>query len=100
MTPSPTCNLSIYIQQIIIIKMIELNVKLFYRLFVSKITVIYLLNTTFFFIKLIYLIKQDIRIFVAYSRPNGWTEWADIFSGHYLEAWECLRLKNVEKILF
>ena len=82
MTPSPTCNLSIYIQQIIIIKMIELNVKLFYRLFVSKITVIYLLNTTFFFIKLIYLIKQDIRIFVAYSRPNGWTEWADIFSGH------------------
>ena len=28
--------------------------------------------------------KQDIRIYiyVAYSRPNGWTDWADIFWGH------------------
>ena len=23
--------------------------------------------------------KQDIRINVAYSRPNGWTDWADFF---------------------
>jgi len=27
----------------------------------------------------IFIIKQDIRIYVSYSRPNGWTEWADIF---------------------
>ena len=30
---------------------------------------------------MINLIKQDIRIYiyVAYSWPNGWTEWAEIF---------------------
>ena len=27
----------------------------------------------------IYIIKGDFRIHVLYSRPNGWTEWADIF---------------------
>ena len=27
----------------------------------------------------IYIIKQDIRIYVPYSRPNGWTDWAEIF---------------------
>ena len=27
----------------------------------------------------IYIIKQDIHINVAYSRPNGWTEWAEFF---------------------
>ena len=26
----------------------------------------------------IYIIKQDIRIYVAYSRPNGWTDWAEL----------------------
>ena len=30
----------------------------------------------------IYIIKQDIRIYVPYSRPNGWTDWAEIFCGH------------------
>ena len=25
------------------------------------------------------IIKQVIRMYVPYSRPNGWTEWADIF---------------------
>ena len=25
------------------------------------------------------IIKQDIRIYVTNSRPNGWTEWAEIF---------------------
>ena len=30
----------------------------------------------------IYIIKQDIYISVAYSRPHDWTEWADIFCGH------------------
>ena len=31
---------------------------------------------------LIYIIKQDIRIYkyVAYKRPNGWTDWAEFFS--------------------
>ena len=27
----------------------------------------------------IYTIKQDIRIYVHFSRPNGWTEWAELF---------------------
>ena len=30
---------------------------------------------------LIYIIKQDIRIYVPNRRPNGWTEWTDIFLG-------------------
>ena len=32
-----------------------------------------------------------IYIYVAYSRPNGWTEWAETFCGH---SWGgCQRLK-------
>ena len=31
------------------------------------------------FLRLICKIKHDIHIYVAYSRPNGWTDWADIF---------------------
>ena len=42
----------------------------------------------------IYIIKQDIRIYVPYSRPNGWTEWAKIFCGHSWVAGGCYRLKN------
>ena len=35
---------------------------------------------TTLYVKIIfYMIKQDIQIYVGYSRPNGWTEWADIF---------------------
>ena len=30
----------------------------------------------------IYIIKQDDRIYVHFSRPNGWTEWAEIFCVH------------------
>ena len=42
-----------------------------------------------------YIIKQDIRIYVPYSRPNSWTEWAEFFCGH---TWVvgCLRLKKIE----
>ena len=29
-----------------------------------------------------FVVKQDIRIYVAYSRQNGWPDWADIFCGH------------------
>ena len=29
--------------------------------------------------------RTDIRIYVPYSRPNGWTEWAEIFFGHLKE---------------
>ena len=37
--------------------------------------------------------KQDIRVcFFSYSRPNGWTEWADIFCGHSGMAEGCFRL--------
>ena len=31
----------------------------------------------------IYIIKQDIRIYVVYGRPNGWTNWAEIFDNTY-----------------
>ena len=31
----------------------------------------------------ILIIKQDIRIYVPYSRPNGWKEWA--FCGHAIK---------------
>ena len=32
----------------------------------------------------IYIIIQDIRvyIYVAFSRPNGWTDWVDFFCGY------------------
>ena len=33
-------------------------------------------------------------IYVAYNRPNGWTEWAEIFCGHSRVAEGCLRLKK------
>ena len=39
---------------------------------------------------IIYIKKQDIRnlyTYVPYSRPNGWTEWADTFCGHSWVAW-------------
>ena len=29
-----------------------------------------------------YIIKQDIRIYVPYSRPNDWTVWTEMFCGH------------------
>ena len=31
---------------------------------------------------LFYIIKWDIRIYVVYSRPNGWTAWAEFFCRH------------------
>ena len=41
------------------------------------------------------MIKQDIRIYVAYRRPNGWTDWAGFFlltlmggGGHRLKQFE------------
>ena len=42
----------------------------------------------------IYIIKRDIRIYVTNSRPNGWTEWAEIFCEHSGVAGWCFRLKN------
>ena len=37
--------------------------------------------------------KQNTRIYVAYSRPNGWTDWAEIFCGHSWVAGGCYRHK-------
>ena len=31
---------------------------------------------------IINVIKQNIRIYIAYSRPNGWIDWAEIFYEH------------------
>ena len=43
---------------------------------------------------LIYIKKQDIHIniYVAYSRPNGWTNWTEFFCGHSGVARRCYRL--------
>ena len=35
-----------------------------------------------------------IYIYVAYIRPNGWTDWAEIFWGHSVVAGSSLRLKK------
>ena len=41
------------------------------------------------------MIKQDIHIYVSSGRPNGWTEWADIFCGH---SWVArLKIKYLKK---
>ena len=40
----------------------------------------------------IYTIKRDICVYVPYSRPNGWTEWADFFLCGY--SWVGQRLKE------
>jgi len=34
-----------------------------------------------------YIIKQDIHIYVPYSRPNDWTVWTELFCGHSWVAW-------------
>ena len=41
---------------------------------------------------IIYIIKQNIRIYVPYSRPNGQTEQDNIFCGHSWVAMGCQRL--------
>ena len=53
-------------------------------------------NNNKILISKIYITKQDIRIhiYVAYSRPNGWIDWAGMFWGHSWIARECLRLKK------
>ena len=47
-------------------------------------------HIVFFF----YIIKQDIRIYVPYSRPNSCTEWAEFLCGHSGVFGGCFRLKN------
>ena len=42
--------------------------------------------------EIIYIIEQDIRIYVPSGRPNGWTECANIFCGHSWVAWWWHRL--------
>ena len=34
----------------------------------------------------IYILNQDIRIYVHSNRPNGWTEWADFFCHRHRRA--------------
>ena len=41
-----------------------------------------------------YIIKQDSHIYVPYSRPNGWTDRAEIFCGHLGAVWGGYRLKK------
>ena len=42
----------------------------------------YIIVIFIFIIFYIYIIKQDIHIHVPYSRPNSWTDLAEIFCGH------------------
>ena len=44
--------------------------------------------------------SHSIRIYVPYSRLNGWTDWAEIFCGHSWVAGGCYRLKNNSKFFF
>ena len=46
---------------------------------------------------LIYIIKQYNRLCVTNSRPNGLTDWADIFCGHSWVARGCFKLKKNTK---
>ena len=34
-----------------------------------------------------YITIPDIRLYDPYSRPNGWTEWTDIFLGNPWVPW-------------
>ena len=45
---------------------------------------------------LVYKMKQDIQIYAAYSRPNGWTEWAEFLCAHSWVAEGCCRLKKLK----
>jgi len=45
-------------------------------------------------VNIIVKIKQDIHIHVSYSRPNGGTEWAEIFCGDSWVAESVLGLKK------
>ena len=38
--------------------------------------------------------------YIAYSRPNGWTDWAEIFCEHSLVAEACHRLKKSKYFFF
>ncbi len=48
----------------------------------------------------IYIKKLDIRIYVGYSRPNGWTDWVEIFCEHSAVAGGCFRLKKINSYNF
>ena len=43
--------------------------------------------------------KKDIRIYVAYSRPNGWTDLAKILCGHLWVARGCYKIKKSKLFL-
>ena len=41
-----------------------------------------------------------VYIYVTDSRPNSWTEWADIFCGHSGVLGGCFRVKKIKFFLF
>ena len=41
----------------------------------------------------IFIIKQDIHIYVAYSQQNGWTDWAEFF------LWTLMDCRGVLKLI-
>ena len=48
----------------------------------------------------IYMIKQDIRIYVANSRPNVWTDRAELFCGHSWAAGGVIGVWNLNLFIF
>ena len=44
--------------------------------------------------------KTFVFIYVAYSRPNGWTDRAEFFCGHSWVAVGCYRIKKIENLFF
>ena len=58
-------------------------------------------TTKIWSVYLIYIIKQDImNIYVAYSRPNGWTERAEFFLGTLMGGWGMFQAKTNRTFFF
>ena len=60
----------------------EKNIKMKKSITLSIWSIIICRDFSFFFLKKIYIIKQNIRISVPPGRPITWAEWADTFWGN------------------
>ena len=49
-----------------------------------------MLNSKYIGVKSIIIKQEILYIYVAHSRPNGWTEWAEFFCGHLVMAEDVL----------
>ena len=51
-------------------------------------------------VSFIYIIKQVVHIYVAYCRPNGWTDWAGIFLWTHTHWWQGDVISNYNESKF